>query len=254
MASNKIAVLYGTKGGMGDVGKLAVVHAVSRLGPENVQVVAMSAESTEGQDLGYDLDVQVDKEATHQAFKDAMSKVEVIKVDVESDAACAQIEQAINGAGAVVACLQNRLSNKKPRWLASGAAKITAAMNSKGINRLVILSSMGIGEDFLPFSTFGTMIAVLLRTMLRDVRKDLIAQEQVVEKSNLDYLLVRPVCIDPNYQRKDKWALLTSHEDCRRKKGLHLFVSKWDVALFMVGEAINPTFHSTAVTIGAERH
>jgi len=111
------------------------------------------------------------------------------------------------------------------RWCALGAEKVTAAMRARGVKvpsisplrprahittpprsvlslsrsaappraqRLVALSSMGIGDDFLPLSPIKAFWACLLATLLRSTRADLSAMEDTITSSGLDFLLVRP--------------------------------------------------------------
>lgn len=50
-------------------------------------------------------------------------------------------------------------------------------MNDKQVNRLVSLSSLGIGNDFLKTSAISLF---MLRTILRSCRKDLVGLEETV--------------------------------------------------------------------------
>ncbi|KAJ1475630.1 hypothetical protein T484DRAFT_1827599 [Baffinella frigidus] len=135
VGSLKIAVLYATKGGLGDVGKYAAVHALRRKG---VTVVGLSQEAAEGTDLGIEVDVLdkeakdkfkedfaravlrslklayksivdvLDKEAKEKFKEDFKGLGLVEKVDIGSEQAQAKLEAAIAGCSAVVACLGNR--------------------------------------------------------------------------------------------------------------------------------------------------
>ena len=134
------------------------------------------------------------------------------------------------------------------RWLGLGTHKICAAMKNKHVKRLVILSSMGMGDDFMPFKGIRVLWAAMLRTCLRSAWKDLQALEQYVEESDLDYVLVRTVGIDPGTKKCGQWKLLHSRED----GALEIVISKSDVALFMMKEALTPSLHRSAVTIGTD--
>eukprot|EP00040_Diaphanoeca_grandis_P044491 m.12502 g.12502 ORF g.12502 m.12502 type:complete len:253 (+) comp9334_c0_seq1:150-908(+) len=250
MSQAKIAVLYGTKGGLGDVGKFAVIHAVRLLQPKNVKIVALSAESTEGDDLGFEIDVYPDRDTVHKQFREIMlkHKANVVKIDIEGEDAESKIAAALEGTDAVVACLGNR-QPKMARWLGTGSQKTIGAMQSQDIKRLVILSSMGIGEDFMPFGFIRVLWSILLRTFFRPAFRDLHSLEENVinADTSLDYTIVRPVQIDPHTPASGSWNLLQSWTD----KPVGLAVSKSDVALFMVEQAIAPTLHRTAVTIGS---
>jgi len=248
-AAKQVAIIYGTKGGMGDVGKFALIHAVKTLPLENIRVLAMSNEAVEGNSLGLDIDVKCETGLVHQQFKAAIEQVNVVKIDVESDQAELEIGNGIKHVDAVVACLGSRQS-ALPRWLGTGSKKLTSAMATQGVSRLVILSSMGIRDDFLPKSFIRVLWGTLLHTIWRSVRRDLITQETNVietDQALIDYVLVRPVGLDPEKERLDTWKLLKSRDD----GGLDIAISKSDVALFMLGEALAPTLHRHAVTIGS---
>lgn len=113
------------------------------------------------------------------------------------------------------------------------------------MSRLVLLSSFGIGDDFIPFRGVRVFWAFLLN-VFRSVKKDLTRMEDVVQKSALDYLLVRPVGLTPEEPPRGSWKLLLSKED----GGLSSDIAKADVASYMLQEAVMPTLSKRAVTIG----
>ena len=88
----------------------------------------------------------------------------------------------------------------------------------------------------------------ILNVLSRAVKKDLVAMEKVTVASGLDYLLVRAAGLTPEEKITGRWRLLT---DKGSKVNTGFFsIAKSDVGLFMLGEALQPTMHSTAVTIG----
>ena len=133
------------------------------------------------------------------------------------------------------------------RWCESGAIAVMGAMKNKGLQRLVMLSSFGIGEKHLPTSAFTIFWQFLLSTAFRSTKKDLVAMEKAVMDSNLDYLLVRPMGLTPEEPPKGKWHLLTGPGQGKFKS---ISVSKEDVAAFMLKECREPTIHRAGVTIG----
>ena len=83
------------------------------------------------------------------------------------------------------------------------------------------------------------------------MKKDLAAMERVTQSSSLDYLLVRAAGLSAEEPVTGDWKLLTARGS--KLKFSFFSVAKSDVAQFMLGEALQPTMHSTAVTIGGSR-
>jgi hypothetical protein len=247
MKTKTVAILYATKGGMGDVGKFAMTLA--QLEPSlscNVRPVALSIEnSSEGADKGLEVDVEdlVLKEKTEKLL--GTMEDNIVKIDVAKDSAEAEIGNAIEGADAVISCLGNRQPQME-RWCALGTQKVVFAMKSKNIKRLVSLSSFGIGKDFLPTAPLTVLWKFLLKTLLRSCRKDLVALENEVRESGLDYVLVRPVGLTPSEPPQGSCDQLLSKKD----GSLTFLMSKSDAADFMLREALSPSIHGKEVTIG----
>jgi len=247
MKTKTVAILYATKGGMGDVGKFAL--ALARLEPPlscNIRPVALSIEgSSEGTDKGLDVDVEDQKEKEKIEKLLGTMEDDIIKIDVAKESAEAEIGDALDGVDAVISCLGNRQPQME-RWCSMGTRKVVGAMKAKNIKRLVSLSSMGIGKDFLKTTPLTILWVVLLNTLLRSARKDLYAMEKEVRESELDYVLVRPVGLSPPQSTQGFCDRLLSKEDGTLK----FMLSKSDAAAFMLGEALDPTIHNKEVTIG----
>lgn len=238
-----LAVIFGTQGGMSDVGKFAAALAFKTVS-SSTRVIAL-APTAENPDMEIDADV------TDQALRDELkadfASMTTIRIDIDAEDAQTKLDDALKDVGAVVACLASRQPSLG-RWLARGTEMVKTSMGKNNAERLVILSSMGIGQDFTPLSAIKVLWHAMLRTVLRPARKDLIALEAVVEGSKLDYLLVRPTGLTPEEPPIGSWKLLTAP----KQGGLRLSLAKKDVAEFMIKEAVQPTFHRTAVTIGGE--
>lgn len=71
----------------------------------------------------------------------------------------------------------------------AGTNNIIKGMQETGVQRLIIVSSMGIGESWSALSASGKMV---YRTILRNAKKDHEAQEKLVKDSGLDWTIVRP--------------------------------------------------------------
>jgi putative NADH-flavin reductase len=109
----------------------------------------------------------------------------LVKGDVLDPAA---VESTVAGADAVFVSLGNTANN--PDMIVSqGTAAVVAAMQAEGIRRLIVISSLGVGDskDHVPLF-FKAIIATALRKAFQDKE----AQEKLVMASGLDWTIVRP--------------------------------------------------------------
>lgn len=153
---------------------------------------------------------------------------------------------------AVVACIGSRQPGSKfpelkARWCKSGADIVSKAMAATGVQRLVLLSSFGINDDFTPFSAIKLLWSAMLNTSLRQSKKDLYAMEACVCATELDYVLVRGMGLTPEAPPTGKWKVLSARGQGR----LGISIAKSDVAQFMLNEALEPSFHRQPVTVGS---
>lgn len=243
----RLVILYATKGGLGDVGKFALIQGAAGLGDWEVCAAALSDEGLEGDDLGLQIDVDPKefKADAEERLKGAVEKLSVVKVDVRAEGFKGKLEELLDGADACLACLGNRQGNMA-RWMGDVAKTLVEVMSAKAVHRLVILSSMGIGEDFLPLGFIKILWGFLLLTFFRSARNDLIQLESAVEQSTLDYAMVRPMGLSPEEPPVGRWHILESWDD----GSLGITIAKKDAAAFMIEEAISPTIHRQAVTLG----
>ncbi len=247
MTMKKVAVVYATKGGMGDAGKFAAALAApdEKIDP---RIVSLSRDSVEGGTHGIaDDEVDVKDDALRAQLRRDLAEVTIAHADVDDTTATARVlDSAFDGADAVVACVGSRQPSFG-RWVSQGAELILAAMKKQEVKRLVILSSMGIGEDWIPFGVVKVIWSTMLNTVSREVRRDLNRMEELVRASDLDYLFVRPVGLTPEEppKPKEQWVV------AREKVNVNFSIAKKDVARFMVEEAVNPTYSRSAVLLGS---
>jgi len=108
---------------------------------------------------------------------DVTKKEDVMKVFEEGD---------IDG---VVIALGGKTSDVGPTMLTDGTVNIIDAMKSKGVKRVSVVTSIGVGDskDQAPF-----FFRILMATAMSKIFDDKNDQEDVVKASGLDYCLVRP--------------------------------------------------------------
>lgn len=98
------------------------------------------------------------------------------------------VSQAIQGQDAVICSLgTSELGSTTVR--SEGTAIITKAMKENHVNRLVVVSAMGVGESW---STLSTVNKLFFAIFLRSARQDHEKQEAVVKESDLDLTIIRP--------------------------------------------------------------
>lgn len=95
---------------------------------------------------------------------------------------------AVAGQDAVLVALGSR-SLGKTSVRATGTRHIVAAMHQHGVRRLIVMTSLGVGESYTQLSWLPRLT---VRTVLRNVIADHAAQEDIVTHSNLDWTIVRP--------------------------------------------------------------
>eukprot|EP00435_Cladocopium_sp_Y103_P073461 s552_g43.t1 len=221
-ASKLVAIVWASKGGLGDVGKFAAMHAAAKGEQLRFRAVAVSED---GQDTGIDA-TEVKPAERLEKLQEILKDVEILKLNINSDDAEAQLAQTFQGCDSVIACPGSRQSGIA-RTCGVGARKVVAAMKTAEVKRLVVLSSMGIGDDYLPGSCIKYFWGFLLRVVWPSTRRDLQEMEAVVSNADLDFLLVRPMGVDPAEPQRGSYALLTG----RGQGGLEITVAKEDVAL-----------------------
>lgn len=98
------------------------------------------------------------------------------------------VAKTVQGADAVIVSLGNT-ANNPDMVVSQGTALIVQAMQKLGVRRLVVVSSLGVGDSKpqVPF-----VFRMLMSTILRKVMQDKEAQEAIVRTSGLEWTIVRP--------------------------------------------------------------
>lgn len=99
-----------------------------------------------------------------------------------------RVAQTLAGVDAAIISLGNTANN--PDWIVSdGTRVIVDAMKQAGVRRLLVITSLGVGDskDQVPFA-----FKMLARTVIRKPMEDKERQEQIVRASGLDWTIIRP--------------------------------------------------------------
>ena len=150
----------------------------------------------------------------------------------------AAVAQTVDGAEAVLCTLGNT-ANNPDMVVSQGTVEIVAAMATHGVRRLVVISSLGVGEskDQVPFA-----FKMLMKTVLRKAMQDKEAQEALVKATNLDWTIIRPGGLSNEPASGNYKAGL----DRSISAGM---VSRADVAAFALQEMVSPQYLHQAPAI-----
>lgn len=146
---------------------------------------------------------------------------------VEGDIlAPAAVERAVAGHDGVLCALGMPLMNAD-KLRTAGTRNIVCAMENAGVERIVCLSSMGVGDsrEFLPLH----YRAVILPLLLRRVVADHSGQERLLRDSSLDWTIVRPGNLTDGPVTDE-----SRHDVAAPSGSIKIKVSRADVAAFML--------------------
>ena len=116
-----------------------------------------------------------------------------------------------------------------------GTRNVIQGMQSQGINRLICLSSLGVGESHRNLNFFWKYL--MFGMLLRKAYADHVAQEQAIRESGLEWTIVRPGAFT------DGPATGTYKCDFPpTETGLKFKISRADVADFMLQQIGDDTY------------
>jgi putative NADH-flavin reductase len=144
------------------------------------------------------------------------------------------VEQAVAGQDAVLCALGTRVLRKNTIQ-SEGTSSIILAMERHGVRRLVLESSLDVGDSR---GQLGFFFAHVIRGfLLRNVFADKELQEKLVIDSQLEWIIVRPAFLTNGpHTGKYRAAFPPSDRTISRK------ISRADVADFMIKQATDNTY------------
>ena len=111
--------------------------------------------------------------------------LKIIKGDIYEFTA---VKQAVRGQDAVI-CSLGTSDLGKTTVRSEGTANIIRAMKENHVNRIVVVTAMGVAESW---STLSFVNKLFFVTLLRNTRQDHENQEVLVKDSDLDWTIIRP--------------------------------------------------------------
>ncbi|TVQ24899.1 MAG: SDR family oxidoreductase [Spirochaetaceae bacterium] len=148
------------------------------------------------------------------------------------------VARAVEGQDAVICALGSK-DLKKTSVRATGTSNIIQGMKQKGVERLIVVSAMGIGSSWNTLSLFNRLF---FATLLKNTRSDHEAQEAVVTASGLKWTIVRPSGLVDT----PGTGVYSLGEDIRARTSK---ISRADVADLMLNELSDGALVHKAVTI-----
>lgn len=183
----------------------------------------------------------------------ARGRHERLSVVVGDARDAARVEEAVAGREAVISVLgggpSNPLHPHRPGEAGGissvGTRHIVAAMEKHGVRRFVCQSAWGAGESGDLLDAPGwVFMKLLVPPFLRDEYADKNLMEEITRASGLDWVIVRPMLLTNGPWTGDYRA----GEDL--KPGRRPFVSRADVAEFLLRQTREDLFLRRAVAIG----
>lgn len=149
------------------------------------------------------------------------------------------VADAVEGHDAVLVAIG---AGRKGTVRSSGTKNIVDAMARHGIRRLVCMSTLGAGDSYaaLNFLWKRIMFGLLLRKAFADHQ----AQEAAIEKSDLDWVLIRPGAFT------DGPATGTYKQGFpATEKGIKFKISRADIADFMLRQVTGNAYLRRAASL-----
>ncbi len=147
------------------------------------------------------------------------------------------IEGALDGIDVVIQALGVAASPKfilGPVHLFSQSTRVlVTAMQEAGVKRLICVTGFGAGDSR---AKLGCFQGLGFRMFLGRAYDDKDVQEEIIRKSNLDWVIVRPVILT-NGSHSGRYRVLGDRKDWRNG-----FVSRADVADFLVSQIEDDTY------------
>jgi putative NADH-flavin reductase len=163
-------------------------------------------------------------------------RLNIVKGDILDRAS---VEAAIVGADVVLSALGVRKLGKNT-ILSDGTRNIIAAMQTRGVRRLICETSLGVGDSRGQMSWLFEKI--ILPTLLKNPFADKEIQERYITQSPLDWIIVRPAMLTNGPKTGVYKACVGKPNEPIRRK-----ISRADVADFMLKQLSGTEFIKRAV-------
>jgi putative NADH-flavin reductase len=165
--------------------------------------------------------------------------IKIVKGDIADQAS---VEGAVGGHDAVMSALGASTVLRREPAFTAGTQTIVKAMEQAGVRRFIYLSTPVVRAVRDQLNLLGRY--VVAPVILRNVAADHEANESVIERSKLDWTIVRP----PRLTNGARTGVYRSGERVR-STSLIPEISRADVAAFMLKQLSDNTFLRRAVCV-----
>ena len=176
------------------------------------------------------------------AFVHTDGGYDVAGVEVRAgDASDATVmEAAVTGQDAVIDTVGGKTPYRHTTLETSVAAAIVAAMQRHGVRRLIVASSVGVGDSMtnIPFP-----VKVVVRTFLRGSTADKAGMESAVRGSGLDWVITRPAVLNEKPATGDVRVISGGGRDMAQA------ITRADLAAFLVAQLTSDEHLRKTVTL-----
>lgn len=255
-ALGKTLAIFFSSGGLGDVGRHAILVALDDPRVASIKLFA-SSKNMKTLDLP---NWKCGCTAPHD-WNEAVTKssklFEKFELDLsnKNDKDVGRIlKEQLKDVDAIISCMGNRQPFWGDRVGAAATHHIKIAMEATNIKRIVAMTSMGLNEDHpcMEWRWEGKIMDFLFKTICRREKKDLVELESLLTSSKpevLDYLLVRPVGLGEEVVPEGTYFVQKQkHTDV-----VGYNMAKMDCARLFVDQAVSSStgMHRTAVVVGS---
>lgn len=151
------------------------------------------------------------------------------------------VAAAVAGQDAVIDTIGGKTPYKSNVTLEGDVAKaIIAAMQRHGVRRLLVTSSVGVGDSVGSANAF---LRILLKTFLRGSNADKAAMERDVEASGLDWTIARPAVLTDDPVTGDVRVFNSATGEKAHK------IARADLAAWLVAQLDNSDYVHRTVTL-----
>jgi putative NADH-flavin reductase len=155
----------------------------------------------------------------------------------------AAVDSAMGGQDAVICVLGTAPTRGRVNLFSQGTANLVSAMSAHGVRRMICITGLGCGNS----RGHGGFLydRVVLPFVLRTVYEDKNRQEDIIQKSGLDWVIVRPAFLT-NGPYSGNFLALNDLNGVRAGR-----ISRADVAMFAVRQLVDGRFlHETPLVTG----
>lgn len=147
---------------------------------------------------------------------------------------------AVAGQDAVIDTVGGKTPYRRTTLETRVGETLIAAMREHGVRRLVVTSSLGVGDSV---ANTPAPVKIVVATFLRGSTRDKTQLEAVVRASGLDWVITRPAVLTDKPATGDIRVLSTASRD--QARGL----TRADLAAFLVAQLTSDDHLNQAVTV-----